>query len=408
MKAQLLALKNRSFRNFFFASFTSFFGSGMHLITATWFILEATQSSIAVAGMWFCQVAASLIILIYSGAIIDRLSRQKLLCLLSLIRGVIVLLVSISIYIGTFSLWQLYLLAFLNGAGFYISFPTEQAMVHELVEKENLIMANSLIEISIQTGVFISAGLSGIIYKFIGLGGVLVLDAFTFFVAAAIFRGLPKTPGHVLVPKGEGYLKTVKEGWSYLFREKKILLLAIIAFIPAAVTLSGNIIKPAYVKNIMGLGVISYGVLDMAYGIGAFFSGLLIVSFMKYGRVKIASTLILLSTSLLFMLPHNTLLWLAMAMFLMYGFCNSSLRIIFSTTMMEIVPKEYMGRISSAAMLSSVNFQLVSFILVGYFVDHLSVKAGYYYLSCLMLLTLIGYAVYQFSKLQIETSPKIN
>ena len=193
MREQIAALRAPNFRRFFFGSFISFFGSGLHMIAASWFVIQITGSSEDVGWIWFCALLSSPILLIYSGALIDRIDRVRLLTWLSLIRGILVLFIPLSMALGFFSLWQIYLLAFINGAGFTISFPTEKALLQEMVETKGLMTANSLIEISMQIGVFISAGLSGWIYSYIGLSGVLYVDSVTFFIGAFFFSRITMT-----------------------------------------------------------------------------------------------------------------------------------------------------------------------------------------------------------------------
>jgi len=390
VNAQTLALKNKSFASFFTGSLISFFGSGLHLVAATWYIHSVTESSWSVALLWFSMMASSPILLIYSGAIIDRFNRQKLLAMLSVARGIVVLSIPISIYAGTFSLWQLYIMAFINGIGFNISFPTEKALVQELMSENDLLSANSLVEISIQVGMFASAVLAGVFYAKIGLSGILLIDSITFLTAASFFNKIKIGTKKTSKSDDGGYFASVKVGWKYLFHRPNVLTFCVVAFVPTAVTLAYNVVMPAYVDGVLGKGVISYGALDGFYGLGAFLSGVISALLAKFSRGASAAFLIISSFLLLALLPNITWLSIALLVNVLFGYSNTSLRIIFSTMLMEIVPNDLMGRVSSASLLASNIFQFASFFIAGYLIDHFSLQLGCYYLASLMLIVLLG------------------
>lgn len=391
MRAQLLAFKNRSFANFFTGSLISFFGAGLQLLASTWYVHSVTGSSKAVAYLWLSMVASSPILLIYSGAFIDRFSRQRLLMALSAIRGFLILLIPLSIFMGTFSLWQLYAMAFINGIGFNISFPAEKALVHEMMPGKELLAANSLIEVSIQVGMFVSAALSGVLYGAVGLSGVLIINAFTFFIGAWFFGRIAATHRSAPAHKEEKYLEAVWSGWRYLFDRPYLFAFCVIAFIPTAVTVASNVVTPAYVNSVLGKGVISYGFIDGIYGAGAFLSGAASALLARFSRGTSVVLLIVASLITLLAIPATYSLGGAILLYFLFGYANTSLRIIFSTILMEIAPKEYMGRISSASLLTSNLFQVLSFFVVGYLADNFSVMAGYYYLAFLMVPVFAGF-----------------
>lgn len=393
MRSYLTLLKEPSFRRFFLASFISCFGSGLHVIAITWYVLDRTGTSTSVAMVWICQVASGPLVLASLGALIDRMSRQRLLGVLSLCRGAVVLAVPALMLVGLFSPWQLYLMTFANGIGNNLSSPAERAWIQEASRKETLLPANAGIEIVVQVGAFLSAGLAGFLYRWIGLQGVLLIDAATFFIAASIFGRLPASGRESLASREQPYLDAVRAGWQYLMRNRAVLLLALVTLIPAAATVASNVVLPAYARQAIGEGIVAYGALDMFYGIGALLSGLVAVSLLHYARTKIVVGLILLSAGLLLTFPSITIFWFALVLDFVFGLCNSSLRIVLSTTLMEVVPKEFMGRIVSVSFLSSNMLQLVSFAAVGWALDHLSLRAGYGYLAGLMLVTLVGYAI---------------
>jgi len=397
MKSQIEALKNISFRNFFFGSFISFFGSGLNLLVSSWYILQVTGESKMVALAWMASLSSGPFLLIYSGAIIDRFDRRNLLITLSAIRCLIVLAIPLSIWLGTFSLWQIYAVLVFEGAGFNISLPTEKAFVQEMMAGKGLVVANALVEISIQAGIFIAAGAGGFLFRKIGLAGVLTIDSVTYIIAALLFLRIPHRSAlaESLESKSQKYMKSVADGWKFLLTHKNILLLGTVAFIPTTIAFVSNAATPVYVREILGRDVTTYGIIEMCYGVGALLSGFVAPHIITYGRRRITKMLLSILLVTLVVIPSIPFLTPALLLYFLFGLANSSLRIILSTILMEVSPKSLMGRISSAAMLNSFILQIMSFAIVGFSIDSISVGAGYYYLAGLAGVTLAGLLLYK-------------
>ena len=64
-----------------------------------------------------------------------------------------------------------------NGIGWTVYMSASRSLVQELLPKEDLLNGNSLIEISLQVGMFVAGGVSGVLYKFYGFEVILILNA---------------------------------------------------------------------------------------------------------------------------------------------------------------------------------------------------------------------------------------
>ena len=70
-------------------------GSGMNTAAVTWFILQATHSEMSLSGLVVLQTLPALIMLPFTGVIIDREDRRRLIMLLDALRGAIIFSVAI-------------------------------------------------------------------------------------------------------------------------------------------------------------------------------------------------------------------------------------------------------------------------------------------------------------------------
>src|SRR5712671_3086506 len=138
------ALFSRSGFSFFFvAMLVSLFGTGMNFAGVTWYVLGATHSTVKVSLIVILVALPGLVVPPFGGVLIDRADRRYLGIALDAARGVIVLGTAALAYAGRLEMWQLYTMTLLLGVGFAIYWSTTNALVQELVPREQLIAANA-------------------------------------------------------------------------------------------------------------------------------------------------------------------------------------------------------------------------------------------------------------------------
>ena len=89
------AFQHRGMRLLFAANLVSMIGSGMNAAAVIWFILQATHSEVSLGLLVALQTLPSLILLPFTGVIIDREDRRHLMMWLDVSRGLIILAVAV-------------------------------------------------------------------------------------------------------------------------------------------------------------------------------------------------------------------------------------------------------------------------------------------------------------------------
>src|ERR1700721_1432702 len=93
-------LGRRPLRFVFAANVISMLGSGMNSTAVAWYILEATHSEMALGTFAVLQTIPAMLMLPFTGVIIDREDRRRLVMLLDALRAIIILGVSILAFAG--------------------------------------------------------------------------------------------------------------------------------------------------------------------------------------------------------------------------------------------------------------------------------------------------------------------
>src|SRR6202051_950799 len=194
-------LQKPELRFVFAANVISMLGSGMNSAAVAWYILQATHSEIALGTFAVLQTIPAMLMLPFTGVIIDREDRRRLVMLLDAARAVVILSVAILAFMGKAKIWELYLMNTLVAAGFWMFWPTITALIQELTPGEEFVHANTFLLAGIQGGWLIAGAIVGFVYNHIGLGGVLLIDFLTYLVSFLLYLGVRK--GRHVVPRPE-------------------------------------------------------------------------------------------------------------------------------------------------------------------------------------------------------------
>src|ERR1700674_1597027 len=103
-------LQKRSLRFVFAANVISMLGSGMNSAAVAWTILQRTHSEMALGTFAALQTIPAMLMLPFTGVIIDREDRRRLVMWLDALRAIIILTVAILAFMGKARIWQLYLI----------------------------------------------------------------------------------------------------------------------------------------------------------------------------------------------------------------------------------------------------------------------------------------------------------
>src|SRR5580698_11074232 len=192
-------LQKPGLRFVFAANVISMLGSGMNSAAVAWYILQATHSEIALGTFAVLQTIPAMLMLPFTGVIIDREDRRRLVMWLDAVRAVIILAVASLAFMGRAKIWELYLMNMLVSAGFWMFWPTITALIQELTPDQEFVHANTVLLAGIQGGWLMAGALVGFVYNHIGLGGVLLIDFSTYLVSFLCYFAVRK--GRHVVPR---------------------------------------------------------------------------------------------------------------------------------------------------------------------------------------------------------------
>lgn len=386
-------LRQRDFAWFFWGTLVSMIGMGIHLIGVNWYVLQTTGAETKVSLIMMTSLGAGLFVLPFSGSIIDRHSRKTMVILPDLVRGSVIALVVTLIFTGGFRLWMLWPMAFILGSNHAFYFPASMALLQEILPPEDYLKANSLREITFQVGSLSAAGVAGWIVATFGLGGVLAFDAATYLFSAFCISRLRYSPGdHVEHREHESYFGTLLSGLKYLMENKPVFVFGIMALMPFVTVMALNVLLPTFAKTTLGRGPVTYGLLDMVYGIGAFAAAIFIGALTAKSSERTSLAWMMFgAASFYLMCAFVSGLAPAFTLIALVGFMISAYRVVSQTYLMKIIPQNLMGRCTSTFFQISTFAQLAAIFSVGYLAQHVSIPSGFGFLAVILYGALVHF-----------------
>src|SRR5690242_18320876 len=264
-------LQKRSLRFVFAANLISMLGSGMNSAAVAWYILQATHSEIALGTFAVLQTVPAMLMLPFTGVLIDREDRRRLVMLLDAARAIVIMIVTVLVFRGKVRMWELYLMNTLVAAGFWMFWPTITALIQELTPGEEFVHANTFLLAGIQGGWLIAGSIVGFVYNHIGLGGVLLIDVSTYVASFLCYFAVRK--GRHVVPRPAElradivaaetavgrFVREMREGIDFLRGKPGLVLLGISWALFLAAMMTGVVVTPPLSDKVFHAGAVGYG-----------------------------------------------------------------------------------------------------------------------------------------------------
>jgi MFS family permease len=370
--------RNRGMRLIFTAKLVSMIGSGMNSAAVIWYILQATHSEVSLGALIALQTLPSLLLLPFTGVIIDREDRRHLMLWLDAARGAIIFLVAMLVLTHHVRLWHVYAMNILVAIGFWMFFPTVNALIQELTPDDKMLDSNSLLLAALQGGWLMAGALVGFVYNRIGLGGVLLIDCASYMVSIACVFMVRK--GRVTVARPQSaaselatilgpvprYVHELREGYRYVGKNRRVLLIGLAWALFVAAMMTQGVLSAPLSERILHGGAVGYGWLNAGWAVGAFISVFYASTFIRRNGVNrsVMLTMGLIAVSL-FVLPISRWLAVAVTIYFVMGSCRGTGGIALSSEMMELVPRHFMGRVQNTFSFVASALQICTALLAG-------------------------------------------
>ena len=365
-------------------------GSGMNSAAVAWTILQRTHSEMALGTFAALQTIPAMLMLPFTGVIIDREDRRRLVMWLDASRAVVILAVTVLAFLHRVQVWELYLMNTLVAAGFWMFWPTITALIQELTPEGAFVQSNTFLLAGIQGGWLIAGAIVGFVYEHIGLGGVLLIDVSTYVVSFACYFAV-RQGRHVVPRAGElrhdlqaaetaaaRFVREMREGLAFLRGRRSVVFLGTSWALFLGAMMTGVVVTAPLSDRAFHAGATGYGWLNGGWGVGAFLSVMYAPALIARvgARWSIALSMLLLTFTMA-LAPFAPWLALAVMLFALMGSARGVSGVAMNTSLMEQVPPHFMGRVQNTFYFFGTFLQLTLGLAVGWVASRVSLTAGF-------------------------------
>ena len=366
------ALSHRSFALLWGGQTVSRLGDSLYLIALAWWVLEETGSAAAMGTVLIFSTVPELLLLLVGGVAVDRFSRVHLMLASDLLRGAVVGIVAVLAASDLLVLWHLLVASALFGVVRAFFYPAYMAVVPDVLPSAVLPSANALRSISLQLAGIVGPAIGGFVVAQGGTAVAFGLDALSFVVSAACVAGVARLPAlRTPAPSDAGALHELREGFRTVLAAPWLWITITIAGV-SNLTLAGPLeaALPLLVREELGAGVRVYALLNSLSAAGAIVAAVWlgrVGRLRRRGPLTYGAWLVLAVMAVALGLPI-TIVGAAVAMFVL-GAAETTLGLVWTNTLQELVPGERLGRVASIDALGSYALLPVGFGLAGITAD---------------------------------------
>ncbi|MBI4215845.1 MAG: MFS transporter [Chloroflexi bacterium] len=345
------SLRNRNYRYLWLGQVAASSGMWMEQVSRAWLIWEMTKDPLMLGLVQLFRAGPMLVFGLVAGVAADRFDKRFILICSKTVTSSMHFVLAVLIVTGQVQVWQVFATAFITGTSMAFDQPARQSLIPVLVGRDNLMNAISLNSIAMNTSRIFGPSLAGVLIALMGIGGTYFFQGGIYSLAllATFLLVIPPGDGQ---PRGSTPYGEFKEGLAYVWQERLILVLLMVALIPIILAMPYTSLMPVFADQVLGVGPQGLGLLLSAPGIGSLVGAGVIATlgdFKGKGKVLLAGLAVFGISLLAFSLSTSMLL--SLAVLTGVGIAFTIFQAVNNTVILTSTPPPLHGRVMSIYMM---------------------------------------------------------
>jgi predicted MFS family arabinose efflux permease len=394
VKAGWPLLRRRDFGLLWAGGLISETGDWFLLVGLPVWVLQVTGSSLVTATVFLVGLLPGLVVGPLAGVLVDRWDRRRTLVAVSLAQAAFLLpLLAVD---GRNRLWIVYLVMAVEAALAQLNDPARNALVPSLVARADLVGANALIGLNSNLARLVGSPVGGIMVEVAGLPGLVVADAASFLLGAALIAlvrsdtggsragGADRAPDVVHSPRPgprrAGVVREWVDGLRVTLGDRGLRWGLVVNGLAGVAQGIFTVLFVVFVTRVLGGDGADVGLLRGVQAIGGLLGGVLVVGLatrLEAGRLLGVSLLVFATIDLA--IWNGPLLttadWLYLALFVAAGIPGVGVLTGLTSLVQERTAGAYLGRVFATYLGSFNGLMALGMLLAGLLGDTLGVVA---------------------------------
>jgi MFS family permease len=385
---------HRNFRLFWTGQTVSLIGTWMQTVGQGWLALELTNSAFLVGVVSAAGSFPVLLLSLYGGVVADRYSKLRIVVVCQALLLAEAGALWWFTWSGRIGIGSLLALTTLNGVISAFEIPARQAMIVELVSREDLVEAIALNSGGFNLARIIGPSIAAIVLSRWGVAACFGINAISYFAVLASLSQvrLPRwVPRKYLVSP----IEQLQQGFRYIRSDRAVSGLMGVVAVYSIFGFQYLSMMPVIARDVLHTGAGGYGLLLTFVGVGALTGALSLAGLglrIRRGRLynitayAYAGLIMLFSLTRTIHLGAAVLLFLGLAMLINGALSNGIIQ--------SVVPDELRGRVIATYIFVYVGFPPIGSFLAGLLADYMGVEWAIFSGGLVML----AYALWAFSR----------
>ena len=339
------ALAHRNFRLFFFGQGISLIGTWMQNVAQGWLVLELTNSPFYVGLVSALGSLGVLLLTIYAGIVADRTNKHRLVVLTQSLSMLPALGLAALVWAKAVTVWHVAAFAGFLGVVNAFDVPARQALIVELVGKEDLMNAIALNSSAFNAARVIGPGVAGAVIGAFGVGICFFLNGVSYLAVVAGLLAM-RLPPYVPRPRRDSAWAGLREVVAFIRGERRVSAVVVLMGLLSIFGFPYLVMMPVFARDVLHRGAAGYGVMMTSVGIGALVGALGVALLGRY--IRKGPTLIGAGCAfgvLLVAFALSKVYLLSVALLALSGGTMIVNNALANTTIQTIVPDELRGRV---------------------------------------------------------------
>lgn len=359
MKSKLTSYQalrtDKQFLKLLAANCVNRFGDSIDAIAFSWMAYEITQSASVMALMMGLNYIPTVLLQPLMGALVDRLNKRRVMVLTDIGRGLVVLTFVLLLRGGALTTGLLIAGTMLNSLLECFRMPASSAIVPKLLPEEHYTLGVAFNSSVCRVFELVGLELAGGVVAAVGVSGALLIDMGTFVISAVIIAWIRLAEAR---SEARIQVKTVlddfSQGLRFTRQHKLLMVLMLLAMLINFFMVPCNVFLTPFVADDLAEGPELLSVLNILL-----VSGLAVGAYVTPKLKRASGKMLVLTGGVISGLAIASLFFapglpqgagryaLVMGALLLLGLTIGMINVVADTTIMHIVPKEMMGRMSA-------------------------------------------------------------
>ncbi len=359
------AFRHRNYRLFFAGQLISVIGSWMQQVAMGWLVYKISNSAFTLGVVRFLSAIPITLLALLAGAVADRVEKRAVVVATESTAMVLAFVLAALVYFQVVQVWQIMLLALLEGITDAFDIPTRQSFVVEMVGKEDLMNAIALNSSLFNGARVFGPALAGVLIGIVGVAGCFFLNGVSYLAIVGAYLAM-RLPAMTARAERKPIWHETLDGFRHVAGNRT--LRAVIGLV-TVVSLFGwpySVLLPVFARDVLHTGASGYGYLMAANGVGAFFGAITLASLGDSPhKRKIFYGGLFGFCGMLIVFALSKVYWLSAAALAGSGFCMIIFFATANTSVQTRVPDELRGRVMGIYSLAFIGLTPFGSLLAG-------------------------------------------